>query len=302
MIDEWIWGTVTRISPEAPVPVVAVADHSFTLGGAGNVANNLRALRADVVFAGTVGDDAFGDAGARAAARTSRSTIGRLHARRPADDAQDARRRAQPASRARRLGVDRAACPTRSRTDRRVRARRAADCDAVILSDYAKGLLCRDIVEAASICPARAGRSEAAERRACCAASRASRRMRARHRTMTGISDRRRRDPRTRRRALARDARLPVRGDHARRTRHGALRTRRRAAADSVGRAHGLRRQRRGRYGHRGARAGAGGRRADRAGDAAGELCRRSGRREARHRDRFARRDRRAGRAGDGIG
>jgi len=46
MIDEWIWGTVTRISPEAPVPVVAVADHSFTLGGAGNVASNLRALRA----------------------------------------------------------------------------------------------------------------------------------------------------------------------------------------------------------------------------------------------------------------
>jgi bifunctional ADP-heptose synthase (sugar kinase/adenylyltransferase) len=59
MIDEWIWGTVTRISPEAPVPVVAVADHSFTLGGAGNVANNLRALRAGVLFAGAVGDDAF---------------------------------------------------------------------------------------------------------------------------------------------------------------------------------------------------------------------------------------------------
>ena len=59
MIDEWIWGTVTRISPEAPVPVVAVADHSFSLGGAGNVANNLRALRGNVVFAGTVGNDGF---------------------------------------------------------------------------------------------------------------------------------------------------------------------------------------------------------------------------------------------------
>ena len=45
MVDEWIWGRVTRISPEAPVPVVAVSDHSFTLGGAGNVANNLRAHR-----------------------------------------------------------------------------------------------------------------------------------------------------------------------------------------------------------------------------------------------------------------
>src|SRR5271165_6645259 len=62
MIDEWIWGTVTRISPEAPVPVVAVADHSFTLGGAGNVANNLRALRASVAVAGAVGGDSFGEA------------------------------------------------------------------------------------------------------------------------------------------------------------------------------------------------------------------------------------------------
>ena len=41
MIDEWIWGTVSRISPEAPVPVVAVSDHSFTLGGAGNVAHGV---------------------------------------------------------------------------------------------------------------------------------------------------------------------------------------------------------------------------------------------------------------------
>src|ERR1700680_160997 len=60
MLDEWVWGTVSRISPEAPVPVVAVNDHSFTLGGAGNVANNLRAIGAHVVFAGAVGDDAEG--------------------------------------------------------------------------------------------------------------------------------------------------------------------------------------------------------------------------------------------------
>ena len=60
MIDEWIWGDVSRISPEAPVPVVAVREHTFTLGGAGNVANNLRALGAQVAFVGGVGDDAEG--------------------------------------------------------------------------------------------------------------------------------------------------------------------------------------------------------------------------------------------------
>jgi histidinol-phosphate phosphatase family protein len=61
MIDEWIWGRVSRISPEAPVPVVAVHDHSFTLGGSGNVANNLRALGANVTFVGVVGDDSAGE-------------------------------------------------------------------------------------------------------------------------------------------------------------------------------------------------------------------------------------------------
>ncbi|MGH7684968.1 MAG: PfkB family carbohydrate kinase, partial [Vulcanimicrobiaceae bacterium] len=60
MVDEWIWGSVSRISPEAPVPVVAVREHTFTLGGAGNVASNLRALGAHVTFVGVVGDDAEG--------------------------------------------------------------------------------------------------------------------------------------------------------------------------------------------------------------------------------------------------
>ncbi|MBV8340730.1 MAG: D-glycero-beta-D-manno-heptose-7-phosphate kinase, partial [Candidatus Eremiobacteraeota bacterium] len=46
MLDEWYWGNVRRISPEAPVPVVEVRDHTYTLGGAGNVANNLAALGA----------------------------------------------------------------------------------------------------------------------------------------------------------------------------------------------------------------------------------------------------------------
>ena len=60
MLDEWLWGSVRRISPEAPVPVVEVSSQSFTLGGAGNVANNLAALGAKVRLVGVVGDDAAG--------------------------------------------------------------------------------------------------------------------------------------------------------------------------------------------------------------------------------------------------
>jgi rfaE bifunctional protein kinase chain/domain len=57
MLDEWLWGRVRRISPEAPVPVVEVQSHSYTLGGAGNVASNLAALGARVAVVGLVGRD-----------------------------------------------------------------------------------------------------------------------------------------------------------------------------------------------------------------------------------------------------
>ena len=55
MIDEYLWGNVDRISPEAPVPVVAIEKESQTLGGAGNVINNLVAMGAQVFAIGTAG-------------------------------------------------------------------------------------------------------------------------------------------------------------------------------------------------------------------------------------------------------
>ncbi len=55
MIDEYLWGSVDRISPEAPVPVVAVQKESQTLGGAGNVINNLVSMGAQVFALGTAG-------------------------------------------------------------------------------------------------------------------------------------------------------------------------------------------------------------------------------------------------------
>ncbi|MBF0120488.1 MAG: D-glycero-beta-D-manno-heptose-7-phosphate kinase [Desulfobacterales bacterium] len=55
MLDEYIWGTVDRISPEAPVQVVNVKNETYTLGGAGNVVNNLIALGAKVAAVGLIG-------------------------------------------------------------------------------------------------------------------------------------------------------------------------------------------------------------------------------------------------------
>lgn len=58
MLDRFIWGSVERISPEAPVPVVKVTHESFHLGGAGNVAANLAALGARPLPAGITGEGA----------------------------------------------------------------------------------------------------------------------------------------------------------------------------------------------------------------------------------------------------
>ncbi len=60
MLDRYFWGTVTRISPEAPVPVVEVESESTRLGGAANVANNIAALGGIPLMMGVVGDDASG--------------------------------------------------------------------------------------------------------------------------------------------------------------------------------------------------------------------------------------------------
>ncbi len=60
MLDQFVWGEVRRISPEAPVPVVEVEKESLLLGGSANVANNLRSLDARPILAGTVGTDAYG--------------------------------------------------------------------------------------------------------------------------------------------------------------------------------------------------------------------------------------------------
>jgi rfaE bifunctional protein kinase chain/domain len=57
MLDQFIWGKVSRISPEAPVPVVEVERESTMLGGAANVANNLVSLGSKVLLCGVVGND-----------------------------------------------------------------------------------------------------------------------------------------------------------------------------------------------------------------------------------------------------
>ena len=60
MLDEYIWGKVSRISPEAPVPVVDVARESYFPGGAANVARNVREFTPHTMALGRAGADRYG--------------------------------------------------------------------------------------------------------------------------------------------------------------------------------------------------------------------------------------------------
>ncbi|NPV22966.1 MULTISPECIES: D-glycero-beta-D-manno-heptose-7-phosphate kinase [Bradyrhizobium] len=61
MLDEFVYGEVSRISPEAPAPVIAVQRSEINIGGAGNVARNIAALGARCIFVGLIGQDSAGD-------------------------------------------------------------------------------------------------------------------------------------------------------------------------------------------------------------------------------------------------
>src|SRR5256884_8505841 len=62
MLDRYLWGTASRLSPEAAVPVVDFVEQSECLGGAGDVAANISTLGAEVEAFGGIGDDEAGRA------------------------------------------------------------------------------------------------------------------------------------------------------------------------------------------------------------------------------------------------
>ena len=129
MLDRYLWGTASRLSPEAAVPVVDFVEQSECLGGAGNVAANLAALGARVeVFSVVGGDKEDGGKGGDEAAKRVTTVKTRIIARHQHIVRVDRERRE----------------PLRSETEERLlRALFAAlkRLDALVLSDYDKGLI-----------------------------------------------------------------------------------------------------------------------------------------------------------------
>jgi rfaE bifunctional protein kinase chain/domain len=148
MLDEWLWGNVRRISPEAPVPVVEVTSQSFTLGGAGNVANNLAALGAKVFLVGVVGKD---DAGARVLDLCKRIGINTsgvaISSARPTTQKTRIVAHNQQVVRADREVTGAPDAATRRAVVQRLRAL-DGKIDGAIVSDYGKGLVAAPLVQA----------------------------------------------------------------------------------------------------------------------------------------------------------
>ncbi len=148
MLDHYLWGDATRISPEAPVPVVKADRDTYTAGGAANVASNLRSLGVAVDLVGAIGtdtgagelrsilsargiviDDALADAGRSTIQKTRVMCRNQQLCRIDREDA--------PAT---------YALPSAYVAD--ILPAKIAAADAVIISDYAKGVVTSDLIRA----------------------------------------------------------------------------------------------------------------------------------------------------------
>lgn len=158
MLDRFVYGSVTRISPEAPIPIIRVERESAMLGGAGNVARNATALGASVWFLSLVGDDLPGrevmeyvanDKGVEPYIQIERNRPTTIKTRYIAGGQQLLR------------SDNETTAPLAAATVSNLSALAAQlvpDVSAIILSDYGKGVLHGDVVAATIAAASKAGK------------------------------------------------------------------------------------------------------------------------------------------------
>lgn len=149
MLDHYIRGGASRLSPEAPVPVVRVADESFVPGGAGNVAANLVALGAKVVAMGVIGEDEAGRQLVSQLGERGIAVEGLIH-----DGERLTSQKCRVlAERHQVVRFDRETdAPLSGASEKRLLkalASALAEAEAIILSDYGKGVVCPGVIRAA---------------------------------------------------------------------------------------------------------------------------------------------------------
>lgn len=147
MIDHYVWGSVSRISPEAPVPVVNVTHEDRLLGAAANVAHNIHSLGGRVDVCGVIGQD---DAGRQLQHMLHSEGIPTdgliMDADRPTTIKTRVIAHHQQVVRFDRETKEGIGRETHHRIFERVRERVANGLDAIVISDYCKGVVTRDLV------------------------------------------------------------------------------------------------------------------------------------------------------------
>jgi D-beta-D-heptose 7-phosphate kinase/D-beta-D-heptose 1-phosphate adenosyltransferase len=146
MIDEYVLGGVDRISPEAPVQVVAVINENYTLGGSGNVANNLIALGAEVSVLGVVGTDSDGNLLRQQLTRLGSNIDGVVQ-----EEGRPTTKKTRIiAEHQQVLRIDRetrrAILPETFAAITALAENMIPDVDVIIISDYGKGLITRELL------------------------------------------------------------------------------------------------------------------------------------------------------------
>lgn len=146
IVDHFVYGTVSRISPEAPVPVVNVTKEEFLLGGGANVLHNIYSLGAEAVLCGIIGADDMGARLQNLLQDLGASTEGLVTGKRPTTVKTRVLAQRQQVVR---FDREQIGTPSATTVQRMIDyfEDNLATFDAVIISDYYKGVIGKDLME-----------------------------------------------------------------------------------------------------------------------------------------------------------
>ncbi|WLE98868.1 MAG: D-glycero-beta-D-manno-heptose-7-phosphate kinase [Candidatus Electrothrix communis] len=145
ILDQFIWGNVSRISPEAPVPVVNVTREELLLGGSANVLRNIISLGGSCALCGIIGDDPMGDELLALMEKVGAPVEGLIKGERPTTIKTRVVAQGQQVVR---YDREKAGVPSRQTLESMLQylTGHLADFDAVIVSDYAKGVVNEELM------------------------------------------------------------------------------------------------------------------------------------------------------------
>ncbi len=146
IVDHFIWGSVTRISPEAPVPVVNVSKEELLLGGGANVLHNIHSLGAEAVLCGIIGDDEMGGRLQSLLRQLGASTDGLVKGKRPTTVKTRVVAQGQQMVRFDREQTGEPSETTIAAMFRFIE-KNVSQFDAIIISDYYKGVISRSLMK-----------------------------------------------------------------------------------------------------------------------------------------------------------